>query len=161
MTKVEKALYYAKKQIQNFGVYVWGGQGEKLKKLTALKLAAMEDTEENAARVIKFIKKNLKKFTKYSRIFDCSGFVICCLIYAGVLPSGYDNTANGLLRKFNQINFHERQPGDLVFKYSNGSAYHVGILIDKDTVAECAGRDKGLILSDLTDSWNRLNRPTY
>ena len=39
MGKLDKTLYYARKQVEHCGVYVWGGQGEKLRKLTALKLA--------------------------------------------------------------------------------------------------------------------------
>ena len=161
MTKIEKAIKYARAQLTRLSPYVWGGQGEKLSKLTVLKLCAMEDTADNAARVIKFIYKNKGKATKLSKIYDCSGFVICCLIYAGLLKKGYDDTANGLMNHFKiAISPAARKPGDLVFKVKNGHAYHVGIMIDADTVAEAKGRDYGVVATPWSiDDWQEVRRP--
>ena len=68
MTRIEKAIYYVKQQISHKSPYVWGGQGEKLKKLTCNKLCQMETSADNAARVIKFIKTS--KPDMKAKIYD-------------------------------------------------------------------------------------------
>ena len=159
MTKIEKALKYARAQLSRVSPYVWGGQGEKVTKMTVTKLAAMEDTPRNAGRVMEFIKRNIKGITSKSKCYDCSGFVICCLIYAGILKKGYDDTANGLMHTFNPISRAARKAGDLVFKVKNGNAYHVGILLDPDNVAESRGRDYGVVKTPFNDDWQEIRRP--
>lgn len=162
MSKLDKALYFARKQVEHSSPYVWGGQGEKLAKLTALRLAQMETSADNAARVIKFIYNHLKLFDKHTKIFDCSGLICCALIYAGVLPKGSDYTAAGLYDKFNKIMFAARQAGDLIYKLdSSGNITHVGICISDSEVIEAKGRDYGCIISQISDSWTRANRPEY
>ena len=162
MGKLDKALYFARKQVEHSSPYVWGGQGEKLAKLTALRLAQMETSADNAARVIKFIFAHLKVFDKHTKIFDCSGLICCALIYAGVLPKGSDYTAAGLYDKFNKIMFAARCAGDLIYKLdSSGNVTHVGICISDSEVIEMKGRDYGCIISQINDSWTRANRPEY
>ena len=162
MSKLDKALYFARKQVEHSSPYVWGGQGEKLAKLTAPRLAQMETSADNAARVIKFIYSHLKLFDKHTKIFDCSGLICCALIYAGVLPKGSDYTAAGLYDKFNKIMFVARRAGDLIYKLdSSGNVTHVGICISDSEVIEAKGRDYGCIISQINDSWTRANRPEY
>lgn len=162
MSKLDKALYFARKQVEHSSPYVWGGQGEKLAKLTAPRLAQMETSADNAARVIKFIYNHLKLFDKHTKIFDCSGLICCALIYAGVLPKGSDYTAAGLYDKFNKIMFAARRAGDLIYKLdSSGNVTHVGICISDSEVIEAKGRDYGCIISQIGDSWTRANRPEY
>lgn len=60
--------------------------------------------------------------------FDCSGFVVEVLQSVGVLPVGSDATAETLRQKFSSVL--TPQPGDLVFWLRNGSAFHVGMIID-------------------------------
>ena len=116
MTQKDKVLLYAKKQAGRCSPYVWSGQGQKVKNLTVVKLANMENSGANAGRVAEFIYNHRKSITKYSKIFDCSGLVICALIYAGVLPEGYDDTANGLYhdKRFTPIAISDKQPGSLL-----------------------------------------------
>ena len=112
MTKLEKVLLYARKQAGRCSPYVWSGQGQKVKSLTVLKLAKMENSGTNAGRVMEFIYNNRTKIDKNSKIFDCSGFVICALQYAGILPEkGYDTTANGLMNStfFQEVDFRDRR----------------------------------------------------
>ena len=162
MSKLDKALYFARKQVEHTSPYVWGGQGEKLAKLTAPRLAQMEMSADNAARVIKFIYTHLKLFDKHTKIFDCSGLICCALIYAGVLPKGSDYTAAGLYDKFNKIMFAARRAGDLIYKVdSSGNVTHVGICISDCEVIEAKGRNYGCIISQIDDSWKRANRPEY
>ena len=162
MSKLDKALYFARKQVEHSSPYVWGGQGEKLAKLTAPRLAQMETSADNAARVIKFIFTHLKLFDKHTKIFDCSGLIVCALIYAGVLPKGSDYTAAGLYDKFNKIMFAARRAGDLIYKLDSfGNITHVGICISDSEVIEAKGRDYGCIISQINNSWTRANRPEY
>ena len=162
MSKLDKALYFARKQVEHSSPYVWGAQGEKLAKLTVPRLAQMETSADNAARVIKFIYNHLKLFDKHTKIFDCSGLICCALIYAGVLPKGSDYTAAGLYDKFNKIMFAARRAGDLIYKLdSSGNVTHVGICISDSEVIEEKGRDYGCIISQINDSWARANRPKY
>lgn len=160
MTKIEKAILYVKAQAGRLSPYVWGGQGQKLKSLTLVKLAQMEQSPEDAGRVAKFVTRNLAKYDKKkSKIFDCSGLIICALIYAGLLPKGYDDTANGLMNYFKTaISPAARKPGDLVFKVKNGHAYHVGILVDPDNVAEARGRDYGVCITPFNSDWGVVKR---
>ena len=162
MNKLDKTLYFARKQVEHCSPYVWGGQGEKLAKLTTLKLAEMESSSENAARVEKFIFEHHNDFDKHTKIFDCSGLVCCALIYAGVLSKGADYTAAGLYNKFNKIMFAARRAGDLIYKANgSGAITHVGICINDTEVIEMKGRDYGCIISRINDSWTRANRPEY
>ena len=162
MSKLDKVLYFARKQVEHSAPYVWGGQGEKLAKLTAPRLTQMETSADNAARVIKFIFNHLKLFDKHTKIFDCSGLIFCALIYAGLLPKGSDYTAAGLYDKFNKIMFAARRAGDLIYKLdSSGNVTHVGICISDSEVIEAKGRDYGCIISQISDSWTRANRPEY
>lgn len=148
--------------ISYISIYIWGAQGEKVNVLTAKAICKMETSADNAARVIRFIYKNLARMSGKARAFDCSGFAICCLVYAGVLEVGYDTTANGLMheRKFKRVDISQRQPGDLIFKCKDLKAYHVGIWTG-EKVAEAAGRDAGVIYSDFNDSWTECRRPDY
>lgn len=161
MTKLEKAIKYANAQVSNRSVYVWGGQGEKLSKFKALQLAKMENSAENAARVIRFIFTHLKEFTKATKIFDCSGLICCILIYAKVLAKGSDATAADLYTMFNRVAIKYRQAGDLVYKVENGKIVHVGFVLDPNTIIESKGRDVGVVKSKFENSWTLCNRPEY
>ena len=160
MDKRSKAIYYAQRQVINHSIYVWSGQGQKLLKTLAIKIAEMETSTANVAVVMQFIFANLKNFNKKTKIFDCSGLIICALIYAGVLKKGFDTTADGLKNMFPAVS--AAQAGDLVFKVdSSGKAYHVGILQDVNTVIECKGRAYGVVYSKYTNDWNYAARPDY
>lgn len=161
MGKLDKALYYARKQVEHCGVYVWGGQGEKLRKLTALQLAKMESSTDNAARVEKFIFNNLKHFDKHTKIYDCSGLVCCALIYAGVIPKGCDMTAQQLYNRYRKVSINNRTAGDLLFKGSPDNITHVGMCISPTEIIEAKGRDYGVVISDIDAQWERAVRPEY
>lgn len=163
MNKLEKVLYYANKQTGRATPYVWSGQGQKLKKFTALDLAFFENSAENAGRVMQYIYKHRQEFNKDTKIFDCSGFVICCLQYAGILPTDYDNTADGLMKSsyFQHVNFCNRKVGDLVFKVEHEKAYHVGLITAEGIVSEAKGRDVGVVANRLDSVWTICRRPFY
>ena len=164
MTQKEKALYYAEKQYTRCSPYVWSGQGQKLNKLTVEQLSSMENSGANAGRVAEFVYNNKDRITKDSKIFDCSGFVICCLIYAGVLPKGYDATANDLMNNskyFDKVDFNRRQAGDIIFKIENSRAYHTGIVTHDGYVAEAKGRAYGVVNNKQDSVWTVCRMPKY
>ena len=161
MTKLDKAIYYANRQIENRSVYVWSGQGEKLNKFKAVQLAKMETSADNAARVIKFIFNHLKEFNSKTKVFDCSGFICCMLIYAKVLSKGSDASAAQLYTMYERVAIGNRQAGDLVYKSENGSIVHVGFVLDPNTIIECKGRDYGVVKTKFDSAWKLCNRPTY
>ena len=162
MTKIEKAIYYANKQVENHAVYIWGGQGQKLRKIEALELTMMETSAENAARVIKYIFNNLKFFNKNTRVFDCSGLICCLLIYAGVLSRGSDYTAADLYPMFDRVPISKAQTGDLIYKTDkSGKIVHVGLCVESGYCIEAKGRDYGVVRSRIDSTWKLANRPNY
>lgn len=161
MDKLDKCLYYARKQVEHCGVYVWSGQGQKLRKLGAIELAMKETSADNAARVEKFIFNHLKQFDKNTKIFDCSGLVCCALVYAGVIGKNEDMTAQQLYRRFNKVSINNRTAGDLLFKGGPDSITHVGICISPYEVIEAKGRDYGIVITDIDSKWERAARPDY
>lgn len=165
MTKLEKVFYYLENQVKNHSIYLWSGQGKpKVKNLTAVEICKLETSEENAVRVMKEIYKRQKagQIDKYTKPFDCSGLIICAFIYAGLLPSTYDNTADGLYRKYTHVSRKDIQKGDLIFKLdASEHAYHIGMYKGNGKVIEAKGRDYGVVEWTIDSSWNGAARPEY
>ena len=161
MSKLEKMIYYCLQQVKHGSIYIWGGQGQKLNKLTLLDLARMETSGDNAGRVAKHVFNFIKKIDSKAKAFDCSGLIIMALIYAKVLSKGFDTTANGLYQMFDKVSISNRSKGDLIYKMENGVAVHVGVVLDYQHVIECKGRDYGVVESLIDNTWNACNRPEY
>jgi cell wall-associated NlpC family hydrolase len=71
---------------------------------------------------------------------DCSGLVIEVLAGVGILPHGYDNTAQGLFDRFRDKQIATPKPGALVFyKAAGGLITHVGLVLEHDVVLQAAG----------------------
>lgn len=164
MNKVEKAIYYAERQVENNSIYLWGGSGEKVKKLTAYHIVQMETNFTNCSRVLNEIYTRYKKslITKKTKAYDCSGLVICALQYAKVLPEHFDDTANGLMKFFTSVNRKEITKGDVLFKCDeNGKAFHTGLYVGDGYVVEAKGRDYGVVKTKIDAAWNAAGRPEY
>ena len=74
------------------------------------------------------------------RGFDCSGFVIEALQGVGVLPHGFDTTADGLYRKFRGNETAAPGAGCLVFWFgADGKAKHVEMLVNDLHVIGASG----------------------
>ena len=160
MNKQQKIVYYARKQVEHGSAYVWGGQGQLLSKLSVMDLCRMETSASNAQRVIKYCYDNQKRIDDKAKAFDCSGLAIKALIYAGLLPEGYDNTADGLMHKYPQVKYKDRRESDLIFKTDkSGKATHIGIVMNKNAVIEAKSRDTGCVISDIDSSWAVVCRP--
>lgn len=145
----------------NKSIYVWGGQGENLSKLTEAKIRSMETSTTNANRAIKLWKK--RKDIKGAKAFDCSGLGVNWFMLKGLLS--YDTTAHGLMGKCTLIQKSHVRKGDWVFKCysSSGRAYHIGYVVDDDlNVIESLGRDDGVVKRPLSKGgWNKFGRPSY
>lgn len=159
MTKAEKIVYYAEQQVHHGSIYLWGGQGEKVKTLTLLKVCEKENSADNAARVIKHVYNNRMHIDSKAKAYDCSGLACKALEYAKVVASGFDTNAQGLYLKYDKIPIGKRRSGDLVYKLSNGVASHVGIVFNENYIIEAKGRDVGVVKSKFDSSWNACNRP--
>ena len=82
--------------------------------------------------------------------FDCSGFVQ--YIYR---QFGYkiNRTATAQLGNGYSVSRNNLKPGDLVFFGSGSSAQHVGLYIGNNKIVHAANSKKGVIITDLSESW--------
>ena len=123
----------------------------------------METSTQNANRAIAFWER--QKAAGYGgrlRAFDCSGLGIYWLLANGFIDG--DKTADGLRRLCEKVS--APQVGDFVFRVKNGTAYHIGYVVDGDlNVVEAKGRDDGVCLTkDLaqnTGYWTECRRPPF
>lgn len=146
----------------NRSIYLWGGQGEDLSKLTENKIRAMETTKTNANKAIALWKQ--RKGIAGARAFDCSGLGIYLLQCVGALPNGFDTTANGLKGMCKKLIKSQLKKGDFVFKtYPSGKAYHIGYIVnDNLDVVEAQGRAYGVVQRPLSaGGWNWFGRPSF
>lgn len=150
MSKVEEFVKYLENTAARHDPYVWGGQGQKLLKLTVLDLIDMETSADNAARVIKYIyrKKSEGINMKSCRIFDCSGLMTYKLLKLGIIKS--DMTAKQLYNackiKGPIRELKEPVPGILLFQGETPVEIgHVGGLVSNNRSVEAKGRDFGVV----------------
>ena len=127
--------------------YVWGGQGQLLRKTPSYVLAKMETTEENFLRVCRFIyrKVTLGFDMKTCRIWDCSGLVTYLLSKLKVIPG--DTNAQGLYDMFTRHKpIDSAVPGDLIFKGKDvNHITHVATYVGDNRIIHAKGRDYGVV----------------
>lgn len=137
--KFLKLLLYAYKM---HDPYLWGAQGELVNQLTDQKIYDMEISNENALRVIRFIKM-LKQYglvKKYTRAFDCSGLVCYCLVKCGRERKGFDTKADNLFALYP----HSKKIAEGMLVHRRG---HIAVYIGYGHVIEARGRDWGVVIS--------------
>ena len=158
----EEFRKYLEEQVANRSLYLWGGQGEPLGKLTDGYIRQKETSAANARRVIRLRDVRKKKYPKL-RAFDCSGLGVCFLLEKGAMEK--DMTANGMMGKCAPISKARLEPGDFVFRVKNGKAHHIGYVVDAGYVIEAYGRDKGVIKRTLNAGgatyWNAFGRSPW
>lgn len=156
-------IAYLLAQEANHSIYVWGGQGQDASVISNAWIQKMETDPTNASRAIAFWEK--QKAAGYGvrlRAFDCSGLGVYWLLAKGLIDG--DKTADGLRRLCEKVNV--PKAGDFVFRVKNGSAYHIGYVVD-DTldVVEAKGRDDGVCrtrdLAQNTGYWDECRRPPF
>ena len=155
--KLSEFLAYLESHV-NKSIYVWGGQGEDLSKMTEAQIRKMETSTTNANRAIALWKK--RKDIKGAKAFDCSGLIMYYLSNKKKLYN--DMTANGLKNICTPISKSQLRAGDLAFKcYASGHAYHVGVY-NGEKVIESQGRDAGVVKrSTSANGWNKFGRPDF
>ena len=137
---------------KNHGVYIWGGNGEYVQRLTVKEIQHMEDSDANRARVFRFIALCFDRgytMTK-SRAVDCSGLAIAALREINAIGPTDDYRARDLQSMSTKKALSELKAGDMVFDKMT-DASHCGIYIGDDMVIESQGRDYGVTKNRLSD----------
>ena len=161
---IEKLITLAKKLVKYHCIYLWSAQGQHVSKLTCAKIRKMELSGAETARVMRRIADIMAQgfYSSSTRAFDCSGLICWLLVKIGLETKGFDLTANGLLNRYTRVlALADLMAGDLVYKLKDGKAVHVGLYIGNGMIIEAKGRDAGVVISTLTDSWTAGNRPNY
>lgn len=135
--------------------YVWGGQGQKLRKQSLIDLSKMETSADNLNKIAAYVFNKVNSGVDMSKckIFDCSGLPTFYLGVLGVLS--YDTTAQGLYDICKKagciIPMSEAKPGDLFFRGSPSNIVHVGTYIGNMQVVEAKGRRYGVCTTKFED----------
>lgn len=140
------------------GIYVWGGNGEILDRMSDPR-AWIERHEQSAAdakRADALFLKRRSQGVKDIRAFDCSGLVFWALKTIGVQKT--DVSSRGLYALCTPLRVGEEQPGDLMFHYNGIRIVHVGVCAGAEQI-ECRGRDVGVVKNRRKNGyWNRVGR---
>lgn len=153
---------YLYEQVRNGSIYLWGGQGESLEKLTDEYIEKRETSATNARRAKK-LRDARKAMYPNLKAYDCSGLGVYELLRTREITS--DMTANGIMRKCEAKKKTEIVPGDFVFRVSNGSAYHIGYVVKDNMIIHAKGRDDGVVLETLNANgetyWNAFGKSPW
>lgn len=160
--KPSDIIAYARNEVTNHSIYVWGGQGERTDRLTLAVIQEMETSNSRVADILEYLAKCVRAGydMRDSKAFDCSGLIVNFLLKQGVI--NYDLTANDLFRACKTIPVKDAKAGDLVFKSLSGGTYgHVGIVTGEGTVIEAKGRAYGVVESKLGKDWLAAGHPSW
>ena len=163
-TILDQFIDYLWEQVNNHSIYVWGAQGQTNPVITEAWIKKRENSPTNAARAIKFWKKQVAAgYGDVLRAFDCSGLGMYFFYnIKGILAS--DMTAATMRKQCTDIKKAEARKGDWCFRVdSDGDTYHIGYVVDDaGTVIEAKGRDDGVIASKIdaiSGYWTHFGRP--
>jgi hypothetical protein len=120
--------------------YLWGGQGETLYDIVAKYAKGKSQSEANTVKMLGFMEDHGIKDTQF---FDCSGLAVKWLLEHDKID--YDMTAAGLYRKCTPITEKEVDTGCWCFLKNSNGIYHIGYLVDKNTVVHAFNQEKGVI----------------
>ncbi len=70
---------------------------------------------------------------------DCSGLVVELLAGVGLVPNGWDATAQGIFDRFRAYQVADPKPGCLVFYQKGGLMTHVGVVLEELIVLQAGG----------------------
>ena len=149
----EEFVKACQKEVDHNSIYLWGGQGERTKRLSIADIENMETNKTNVERILKHLASIYPKGIEESRAFDCSGLVTYHLMKLGVITS--DMTANGIYKMCKAIKKAELEPGDFVFKVTDGKAVHIAVYKGDGVLIEAVGRDDGVQNTKLTTKFNK------
>lgn len=139
---LEKFLKCLIKAAQRHDVYIWGAQGQRVKRLTKTEIRNMESSETNYERVLQFIAMliSFRWLTKRVRAFDCSGLVCYFLSKIGREAKGFDIRADDLAKRYPLSS--ELKPGMLLHRSG-----HIAVYMGRSHLIEAKGRDYGVVVS--------------
>lgn len=157
------------------GIYVYGGNGENLSKMTDTQRDEFMRKRETETKNSKTGKINYTKEQNIARdkalyakrvangvnpilAFDCSGLQYWAGKQTGVIS--HDLSANTLYNKCTPIDKANVKRGDYCFAHNGKKATHVGMYVGDDIIIECQGRDVGVVTNKLsrTTVFNRFGR---
>lgn len=157
MTDKEKMIRWCKISAWRHDPYIWGAQGEHLKKISIPTLLKMETSVDNACRVVRYVYQKMQSGYNMEecRCFDCSGLMVYCLQKLGIIE--HDYTAQGLFDIIKnqgklRSSLSEIKRGDLIFRSTNGKIVHVGQYIGDKQIVEAKGRDYGVCITNINDA---------
>lgn len=160
---LDEFIAYLEQEVENGSIYVLGAQGQRG---AAAFTDAFLNTREhgnitNINRDKALLKKRIDAGYNAQKIgaFDCSGLGMYFLQNLKRLYSS-DMTANGMRSKCEQITREELKRGDWVFITNNGTASHIGFVVDDAlNVIEARGRDYGVVKIPMRVEFNYFGRP--
>lgn len=120
--------------------YLWGGNGETLYDIVAKYASGKSQSDEKTVKMLGFMKDHGIKDTQF---FDCSGLGVKWLLDHDKID--YDMTAAGLYRKCTPITEKEVATGCWCFLKNSTGIYHIGYLVDDNTVVHAFNQEKGVI----------------
>ena len=120
--------------------YMWGGQGETLYDIVAKYAKGKSQSESSTIKMLNYMEDNGIKDTQF---FDCSGLGVKWLLDHDKID--YDMTAAGLYRLCTPIKDSEVQEGCWCFLKNSNGIYHIGYLVDDNTVVHAFNQEKGVI----------------
>ena len=168
---LSKFLDYLNAQV-DVGVYVWGGQGEKVStvggdskvkdwmyRMYRSQSSSQSANNKNADKAYKRYQQMVKKYGVDRIVFyDCSGLGMYFFQNITGLASS-DTTAAGMQRKCKPLSKSDLKPGDFVFKASSGKVNHVGYVVQGGYVIEARASGDGVIKRKLSaGGWTLYGR---
>ena len=151
MVKFEVFKKYLLEQVANGSIYLWGGQGEDLKKLTDEYIEKKETSKANADKVKALRDKNKVKHPDL-RAYDCSGLFVYFGLQNKLIES--DMTANTIYKKCALTDKDHLIGGDFVFRWNKAKTKieHIGYYIGNGEVVHSKGRAYGVVREPLEKS---------
>lgn len=120
--------------------YCWGGNGETLYDIVAKYAKGKSQSDEKTVKMLGFMEDHGIKDTQF---FDCSGLGVKWLLDHDKID--HDMTAAGLYRKCTPITEKEVVEGCWCFLKNSTGIYHIGYLVDDNTVVHAFNQEKGVI----------------
>lgn len=120
--------------------YCWGGNGETLYDIVAKYASGKGQSDKKTVKMLGFMEDHGIKDTQF---FDCSGLGVKWLLDHDKID--HDTTAAGLYRKCTPITEKELITGCWCFLKKDNGIYHIGYLVDDNTVVHAFNQEKGVI----------------
>ena len=120
--------------------YMWGGNGETLYDIVAKYASGKSQSDEKTVKMLGFMEDHGIKDTQF---FDCSGLGVKWLLEHDKID--HDTTAAGLYRLCTPITEKEVTTGCWCFLKNDNGIYHIGYLVDDNTVVHAFNQEKGVI----------------